>query len=204
MKKTLLFAFVWLTLTVVCGGGLLFAGGGASREKTNQKQVADVADVAEVKDQEYPIRRNPSVVQASGNVYALPAEPLQPEPERLPPPVYAIAGVKGVEIAEGSPLVVDIIVNLPERVTFASGILEGEDVSDWITNLPEGLEARAHKVKKGAKTIRIYISGTPTETKREVVQVKIPSTYLTGDTAMQASSPTEQESFDSWKKSQTE
>jgi hypothetical protein len=204
MKKTLLFAFVWLTLTVVCGGGLLFAGGASSRGKTGQSRVAEVADVAEVKDQDYPIRRNPNVVRASGNVYAWPAEPLKPEPERLPPPVYAIAGVRGVEISEGSPLVVDIVVNLPEKETFARGILEGEDVSDWITNLPDGLEARAHGVKKGAKTIKIYVSGTPTVTMREVVQVSIPSSYLTGGTALQAASPTEQESFDSWQKSQTE
>jgi hypothetical protein len=167
--------------------------------------VADVADVAEVRDVEYLPRRNPGVQRASGSVYALPATALSPEAERLPPPVYAIAGIRGVEIREGNPWeVVDIIVDLPEKETFSRGILEGEDVGEWIQNLPDGLEARAHGVKKGASTIKIYISGTPTVTMRELVRVNIPGTYLTGGSALQFVSPTEQESFDSWKSGQTE
>jgi hypothetical protein len=204
MRKTLLFAFVWLTLTVLSGGGLLYAGGIMGGQKASQARVVDVGDVAEVADQDYPIRRNPSVKQASGSVYALPAKPLNPELERLPPPVYAISGVKGVEIAETSPEVVDIIVNLPEKEKFSRGILEGTDVSDWIPNLPAGLEARAHGVKKGAAVINIFISGTPVITAKTPVQVTIPGTFLEGGAARQFVSPTEQESFDSWQKSQIE
>jgi hypothetical protein len=204
MRKTLLCAFVWLALTVLCGSGSLFAGGIMSRQKADQSRVAEVDDVAEVTDQEYPVRRNPSVQVASGNVYALPAKPLSPELERLPPPVYAISGVKGVEITETSPLVVDIIVNLPEKEKFSRGILEGTDISDWIPNLPEGLEARAHGVKKGATAINIFISGTPAITARTPVQVTIPGTFLEGGAGRRFVSPTEQESFDSWQKSQIE
>jgi hypothetical protein len=205
MKKKLLFVFVLSAMTVFGGGGLLFASGAASREKAEQSRVADVGDVAEVQDVEYPPRRNPGVQVASGPVYAVPAAALNPEAERLPPPVYAISGIKGVEIREGNPWeVVDIIVDLPERETFGRGILEGEDVSSWIQNLPDGLEARAHGVKKGASSIRIYISGVPSVTMREVVRVNIPGAYLTSGSARLFGSPTEQESFDSWQKSRTE
>jgi hypothetical protein len=205
MKKNVMFVFVWLTMTVLWGGGLLFAGGASSRGTTSQSRVADVADVAEVRDVEYLPRRNPGVQVASGSVYALPATALNPEAERIPPPVYAISGIRGEEIQEGSPWeVVDIIVVLPERETFSRGILEGEDVSAWVQNLPPGLEARAHGVKKGAATIKIYVSGVPTVTMREVVRVNIPGTYLTGGSDRLFVSPTEEESYDSWKSSQTE
>jgi hypothetical protein len=205
MKKTVLFVFVWLTAIALSGGGLLFAGGAASREKAGQSQVVDVADVAEVQESDYLPRQNPNVKRASGNVYALPADSLNPEAERLPPPVYAISGVKNIEVHEDSFWeVVDIIITLPEKESFSRGILEGEDISDWIQNLPPGLEARAHGIKKGAKTIKIYVSGTPTITIREVVRVTIPGTYLTGGKDRPFVSPTEQESFDSWKKTQIE
>jgi hypothetical protein len=204
-KNFLLFVFVWLAMTVLCGGSLLFAGGIMGRERTRQFEAADVVDVAEVQDTEYQPRRNPGVQRASGSVYALPATALTPEEERLPPPVYAIAGVRGVEIHENMPMeAVDIIVELPEKETFSRGILEGEDVSGWIPNLPKGLEAKAHGVKKGGKSIKIYISGAPLVTAREPVKVTIPGTYLTGGASRQFVSPTEEESFDSWQKSQTE
>jgi hypothetical protein len=204
MRKTLVCAFVWLALTVLCGGGSLFAGGAMALQRTEQSRVAEVSDVAEVADQEYPIRQNPSVKVASGNVYAVPAKPLSPELERLPPPVYAISGVKGVEISETSRQVVDIIVNLPETEKFSRGILEGEDVSDWITNLPEGLEARAHRVRKGATSVNIFVSGTPVVTAKTQVVVTIPGTFLEGGAAREFKSPTQEESLDSWQKSQTE
>jgi hypothetical protein len=207
MKKKLLFVFVWLAMTALCGGSLLFAGGMFSKlTEQPSRVVAEGADVAEVQDIDYEPRFNRAAVQkASGNVYALPATPLSPESERLPPPVYAISGVKGVEIREYQPLeAVDIIVELPEKETFSRGILEGEDVSDWILNLPGGLEARAHKVKKGAASIKIYISGTPTVTARELIRVEIPGTYLTSNTARQFVSPTEEASFESWEKTQIE
>jgi hypothetical protein len=201
MKKALLFAFVWLT--ILGSGGLLFAGGGASRDKAGQSRVVDVADLAEVRESEYKPRQNPKVQRASGNVYALPAGELKPEDEMLPPPVYAISGVKGVEIGEIWEAV-DIVIDLPEKVTFSRGILEGEDVSGWIEELPPGLEARAHGIKKGAKTVKIYISGTPTVAVRREIKVTIPGTYLTSGNAQDFVSPTEQESFDSWKVNQTE
>jgi hypothetical protein len=204
MKKVLLFAFVWLTM-IASGGGLLFAGGAISRGSASQSRVAEVADVAEVTEIEYMPRQNPNVRQADGNVYAFPATPLNPEAERLPPPVYAISGVRGREINEGQPWeVVDVIVNLPDKETFSRGILEGEDVTDWIENLPAGLEARAHGLKKGDASIKIYISGTPTVTARELIRVTIPGTYLTGGASRQFVSPTEQASYDAWKTTQTE
>jgi hypothetical protein len=205
MKKKLLLVFVLLAMTALCGGSLLFAGGMVSKVTGQSRVVAEGADVAEVPDINYLPRRNPGVQQASGSVYALPATALSPESERLPPPVYAISGVKGVEIQEYLPLeAVDIIVILPEKETFSKGILEGEDVSDWISNLPDGLEARAHKVKKGANSIKIYISGTPVGTAREFITVEIPGTYLTGNNSRRFVSPTEEESFDSWRKAQVE
>jgi hypothetical protein len=99
---------------------------------------------------------------------------------------------------------VDIVVELPGKETFSRGILEGENVSDWIPNLPAGLEARAHKVKTGDSSIKIYISGTPSVTARERVRVTIPGTYLAGGASRQFVSPTEEESFDAWKETQIE
>jgi hypothetical protein len=205
MKKIRLFVFLGLTIA----GLPLYAGGVLDRFRggsdVSQSKVAEVAEVAEVQDRNYMPRRNPGVQQAGGNVYALPASPLMPEAERLPPPVYAISGVKGQEIHENSPLeVVDIVVVLPERETFSRGILEGEDVSNWIPNLPAGLEARAHGIKKGASSIKIYISGTPTETMREAIRVTIPGTYLASNNARDFASPNEQDSYRSWAAGQTQ
>lgn len=203
MKK-MLFVFVGLAISALplCAFGILdssteeISGGGGT--------VAEVRDLAEVPERAYQPRRNPNTQRAGSEVYALPAEALNPEAERLPPPVYAISGVRGQEILEGNPWeVVDIIIDLPERVTFIEGILEGEDVSDWIRNLPNGLEARAHKVKKGAASIKIYVSGTPTVTAREFIRVTIPGTYLSGGASREFISPTEEASFKSWKEGQT-
>jgi hypothetical protein len=207
MKKIVSFVFVWLILTVLGGGELLFAGNLFGQRGAQQAGGGiTVADLPEVEERKDPPRPNPKTGQASGNVYALRAEPLKPAQESLPPPVHAIAGVKGEKMVESgkSATVVDIIVNLPESEKFSKGILEGEDVSDWIENLPEGLEAKAHGIKKGAKTIKIYVSGTPAVTMREVVRVTIPGTYLTGGANRQFVSPTEEESFETWQKSQTE
>jgi hypothetical protein len=202
MNKTKLFVFGGLMMLIV--SGTPFAGGLFQREQTVQGGIPGVAEVAEVPDMDFLPRQNPATATAGGSVYALPAEPLNPEDERLPPPVYAISGVKGVEINEESPnQAVDIVVYLPEKETFSRGILEGQDVSGWIRNLPTGLEARAHGVKKGAVSVKIYISGTPRETGRELITVAIPGTYLTGGTERQFVSPTEEESQKTWENSQT-
>jgi hypothetical protein len=208
MKRIML--FVSLGLAAACilafaGCVTISARGRDSAAAVDQKGVAEVSDVAEVPDLEYLPRRNPSVERASGEVYALPATQLKPEAERLPPPVYAISGVRGQEIHEGNPWeVVDIVIDLPAPETFSRGILEGEDVSNWIRNLPDGLEARAHGIKKGAASIKIYISGTPTVTMREVIQVNIPGTYLSGGNSRNFVSPTEEASFKSWEAGQTQ
>jgi hypothetical protein len=203
MKRFLLVVF--LVLTLVClpvyAKGILDRGDG--RGSTEQGHVAEVADLAEVPDRDYNPRRNPGVQRASGDVFALPASPLMPEAERLPPPVYAISGVKGQEIREDNPLeAVDITINLPANETFSRGILEGADVSNWIRNLPDGLEARAHGIKRGATSIKIYVSGTPAVTMREEIRVNIPGTYLSRGNAREFVSPTEEASFRSWEASQ--
>jgi hypothetical protein len=208
MKRIMLFVSLGLAMSCI----LAFAGCAtfSARERdgaaaSDQKRVAEVGDVAEVAEIEHLPRRNPSVQRASGEVYALPATQLKPEAERLPPPVYAISGVRGQEIQEGNPWeVVDIVIDLPAQETFSRGILEGEDVSSWIRNPPDGLEARAHGIKKGAASIRIYISGTPAVTMREVIRVNIPGTYLTSGSARDFVSPTEEASFKSWEAGQTQ
>jgi hypothetical protein len=193
-----------ITCIPACVTGIFGSAGGRDAA-ADQQSVAEVSDVAEVPERDYLPRRNPAVQRASGDVYALPANQLKPEAERLPPPVYAISGVRGQEIQEiAPPEVVDVVVDLPDPETFSRGILEGEDVSDWIQNLPDGLTAQAHGIKKGAKSIRIYISGTPTVTMREVIRVNIPGTYLTSGRARDFASPTEEESFKSWEAGQTE
>jgi hypothetical protein len=203
MKK--LMAFVFTGLMMLAVGGTLFAGAIFQQGSSTQgRGVADVAAVAEVADREFSPRQNPATIQAGGRVYALPATPLRPEAERLPPPFYAISGIRGVEISEDvNGEVVDIYVTLPERETFSRGILEGEDVSSWIENLPAGLEARAHGVKRGDTVIKMYVSGTPTVTGREIIRVTIPGTYLAGGNARQFVSPSEEESQRVWGTSQT-
>jgi hypothetical protein len=166
--------------------------------------VAEAAEVSEVKDSNFVPRRNPAAGRASSAVYAAPAVPLRPEVERLPTPVYAISGVRNQEIQEGSRgEVVDIVIELPARETFSRGLVEGTDVSDWILNLPSGLEGSAHNVRKGATSIRIYVAGTPTVTAREEIKVRIPGTVLVGGTDLQFVSPTETESISAWEASQT-
>jgi hypothetical protein len=219
MKRIMLLVFTGLVTA-----GMVFARGspetaderggvtGRNSESTSgrtilagaQGTVADVKDIAEVPEQDYIPRQNPAVQRAGGDVYALPADPLKPEAERLPPPVYAISGVRGQKIQENNPWeVVDIVIDLPYQETFSRGILEGEDISAWIRNLPAGLEARAHGTKAGAASIKIYISGTPTVTMREVVRVNIPGTYLSSGSSQNFTSPNEEDSFRSWAASQT-
>jgi hypothetical protein len=216
MKKTMLLAILGLVaagIPVFAGGIFNRSGGQAAinqsgtieaAETPRTVEIAEAAELAEVPNVEYEPRQNPGVQQAVGRVYALPATPLSPEAERLPPPVYAISGVRGQEISEGSPLeAVDIVINLPDQVSFSRGILEGEDVSGWIRNLPTGLEARAHGIKSGDRSIKIYISGTPTVTMREVIRVNIPGTYLSGGASRDFVSANEEESFGVWEAGQT-
>jgi hypothetical protein len=204
-------AYVFRRLACACilivgGAGLSFGGGlldgGAKAAKATK--TAEAAEVAEVAETNYVPNRNPAAGRASSAVYALPALPLKPEAERLPTPVYAISGVRNQEIQDGSLWeVVDIVVELQDKVTFSRGLVEGADVSDWILNLPAGLEGRAHNVKKGATSVKIYIAGTPTVTAREEIKVKIPGTYLSGGADIQFVSPTETESISAWEASQT-
>jgi len=189
-------------LIIGCAG--LSSGVGGRQSIGGQSNVAEAAAIAEVQDSDYEPRRNPAAGRASSTVYALPAIPLKPEAERLPTPVYAISGIRGREIQESNPWeVVDIWVELPANESFSRGIVEGEDKSDWIVNLPAGLEGRVHGIKKGATSIHIYVSGTPTVTAREEIKVKIPGTYLTGGVDLQFISPNEVESLSAWEASQT-
>ena len=170
-----------------------------------QRAVADVADMPAVADVPSVPRRNPLTQRAEGDTYALPAVALKPEAERLPPPVYAISGVKGQELNENNPWweVVDVVIILPEKESFSRGILEGYEVTSWFGNLPKGLEALAHNVKKGATQIKIYVHGTPEETWRDTVKVNIPGTYLAGGRDRTFISPTEEASFEAWENQQT-
>jgi hypothetical protein len=206
MKKVESYVFsglIMVCLLVVGCAGL--SSGTSGRQSTGgQGNVVEAAVIAEVQDSDYQPRRNPAAEQATSAVYALPAVPLKPEAERLPTPVYAISGIRGQEIQEGNPWeVVDIWVKLPANEFFSRGIVEGEDVSDWIVNLPAGLEGRVHNVRRGATSVHIYISGTPEVTAREEIRVKIPGTYLTGGSELNFKSPTEVESNSAWEASQT-
>jgi hypothetical protein len=171
---------------------------------TEVARVSEAVEVSEVAEVDFVPRRNPAAGRAISTVYADTALPLKPEAERLPTPVYAISGVRNQEIQENSLWeVVDIVVELTAGETFSRGLVEGADVSDWILNLPTGLEGRAHNVKKGDASIRIYVTGTPTVTARQEIKVKIPGTYLTGGANLQFVSPTETESRNAWEASQT-
>jgi hypothetical protein len=202
--ESYVFRRVAMACLLIVGGAVLSFGGGKVESTGGQSSVTETAEVAEVQDITYDLGRNPAAGRASTEVYALPALPLKPEAERLPTPVYAISGVKNQAIQESSPWeVVDIVVILPAKETFSRGLVEGADVSNWILNLPAGLEGRAHNVKRGATSIRIYVAGTPSVTAREEIKVRIPGTYLSGGTDLQFVSPTETESISAWEASQT-
>jgi hypothetical protein len=207
MKKLMVFVFAGLMMLVV--SGTLFAGGGRddsiSGGGTARAEVIDQVPV----DKSLPQRDRRTIAAEwrtdEGGVHALPATKLDTWEEVLPPPFYAISGVRGQAIREeGSAIeAVDIRIDLPKGEKFARGLLGGDDVSSWIENLPAGLEARAHRVRKGATYILIYISGTPTVTAREVIRVTVPSTYLTRGAALQFVSPTEEENQTTWVDRQT-
>jgi hypothetical protein len=207
-------SYVFKRLVMVCilivgCAGLSFGGGNkesiGDEPGLKPRLPAEAGVIAEVEEGVYIPNRNPDAGTASTAVYAEPAAQLKPERERLPTPVYAISGVRNQEIHESTPgqEAVDIVVILPERETFSRGLVEGADVSDWILNLPAGLEGRAHNVKKGATSIRIYVAGTPTVTARAEIRVRIPGTYLTGGTDKLFDSPTEAESISAWEADQT-
>jgi hypothetical protein len=215
MKKELVFVFAGLIMISfsVFGAGLTDSRSRSSG--SNRRGVSEGEDLAEVPDIDYVPRQNPLIqragvvrpedLRAKGDVYALPATALKPEEERLPPPVYAISGVKGQEINENDPWweVVDIVVVLPEKEKFSRGLIEGHEVNDWILNLPKGLEAKVHRIRKGATTIKIYISGTPEETMRDTIRVTIPGEFLESGTNREFSSPTEIDSRKAWEDIQT-
>ena len=204
MKKVMIFGMIagLVPLSLTACGSLF---GGSRSVAPQARVVAEVADLAEVADTLYEPRRNPATTAAGSTIYPLPATPLKPESERLPPPVYAVSGVKGQPISEADPHeVVDIVMLLPAGTTFSRGILEGEDISDWFRNLPPGLEALAHGVKRGAASIKVYISGIPSITGRSEIQAAIPAQYLSSNQNLSFKSPTESESYEAWAASQTQ
>jgi hypothetical protein len=192
MKKLLVTVIV-LSVT----GASVFAAGildfAKKEPSSSRSSVATAADLAEVPDEAYYPRRNPRAEQAQGEVYAVPAKNLKEPVEALPPPVYAISGVKNQEIRVTYPTeVVDIVVILPEGDSFNRDISETWDATAWIQNLPSGLTARAHEVKKGAREIRLFVSGTPTEARRSNIRVKIPASFLANGREREFVSSTEE------------
>jgi hypothetical protein len=202
MKKALFLVAAGLTMLSVStfGAGLFERRSGET----------DQAWVAEVPEGDIEARFNPAVAgrRAEGNPYALLATDFSPATEKLPPPYYAISGVKGQEILEPvggkAREAVDIVVDLPQNESFVRGLIEGTDVSSWIVNLPRGLEARAHALRRNAKSIRIYVSGTPEVTARAIVSVNIPGNYLKGGVDLRYDSPSADESYNSWREKQTQ
>jgi hypothetical protein len=206
MKKLMVLVFAGLMMLVVSGS--LFANGGQDLPGQGGTARAEEIDQVPV-DKSLPQRDRRTIAAEwrtnDGGVHALPATKLDTWEEVLPPPFYAISGVRGQPIREdGSAMeAVDIRIDLPKGEKFSRGLMGGDDVSSWIENLPAGLEARAHRVRKGATYILIYISGTPTVTAREVIRVTVPSTYLTRGAAVQFVSPTEEENQTTWVDRQT-
>jgi putative protein kinase ArgK-like GTPase of G3E family len=195
MKKAKFFGFAGLLIVSFAVSGCALLGGLVPKKAVVQTVTAEVAEVA---DTVYQPRRNPVTATAQGDTYAVPASTLSPEAERLQPPVYAISGVKGQDIGEIWEAV-DVVLQLRNKDTFAQRIPEGTYVTDWFANLPKGLEARAHGVRKGANIIKIYVSGKPEETRREEVKVSIPTRYITNGNAQQPFvSPTEAQSQKAW------
>ncbi|MDR2477095.1 MAG: hypothetical protein LBD18_04835 [Treponema sp.] len=75
----------------------------------------------------------------------------------------------------------DIIIRLVDT-SFQAPIKEGEDLSAWFVNMPEGLTATAHvpeggsklAAEKGAAQVLVTIEGTPRQTVNQPIKVIIP------------------------------
>ena len=207
MKKELFYVFAMLILISISLTGCV-----------NLSARPEEAFPAEVPNVDYQPRRwgeeearwgypenkrvNTQIGTAQGAVYAQPAKSRVEDGAReLPPPVYAISGVKNQEIHEIWENV-DIVLILPEKDSFNRRIPGGTDVIGWIQNDLHGLEARIHEVKKGAKNARIYISGKSTQTMRETIRVLVPAEFLKSGQPRQFTSPSEEETLKAWNEQQ--
>jgi hypothetical protein len=193
-----------LLCVVLAGCAGLFGASKRTSQVSEAGLIPEVPDIGTYNPDHNPQGGRASTRPETGGAFALPATVLRPEAPNLPTPVYSISGIKGQEISDKWywPEVVDVRVDLPPKVSFNRRIYEGEDVSDWIVNLPQGLEGRAHAVKKGASYILIYVTGKPKETMREQVRVRIPGTFLSNNAAFDTASPNEAESLKAWEESQ--
>ncbi|MDO4773034.1 MAG: S-layer homology domain-containing protein, partial [Bacillota bacterium] len=55
-----------------------------------------------------------------------------------------------------------------------------ESVNTWFKNLPAGLEAKVKQLDSTKKIVTLVITGTPTEVKKAVMEIRIPGAKLTG------------------------
>jgi hypothetical protein len=74
----------------------------------------------------------------------------------------------------------DVRVLFPDNVRFKETIPDRTDVTSWITNLPAGLVGNMHEATGTAKEFKILVTGTPSETRKEVIKVTIPGEFLIG------------------------
>ena len=86
-----------------------------------------------------------------------------------------VSGTTGSAITDA-----DVVVTIAND-KLASEIAADTDLSSWITNLPEGLEAKAKTIAAAEATaVTIKISGIPTADSSEPIAVTVPSASLTG------------------------
>jgi hypothetical protein len=75
----------------------------------------------------------------------------------------------------------DITINLIET-SIQVPVRNGENVTDWFLNIPEGLKATAHATDpeakfaadKGATQVIVTIEGTPTQTINQPIKIRVP------------------------------
>jgi hypothetical protein len=160
----------------VCAAALLaavlMACGSLGTAKTS-----DVSTMVKVVNADAPVAKEVTTAKnAPGNIQVLPPTAFKPDKDGLGDLYSAIAGNRNTEIYPK-----DVKVVFPEGVRFKETISDKTDVSGWITNLPSGLVGHIHEAaggEKGAKEFRIYVSGTPLETRKEPVKVTIPGSFL--------------------------
>jgi hypothetical protein len=145
------------------------------------KKAASGSPVAII-DAAVPVAKEKTVKAAPGSIQILGPTGFKVLKDTSGEVFSAIVGNKDTEINPK-----DVKVTFPTGITFRELVADRTDVSSWITNLPAGLVANIHEAADGVKEFRILVSGLPTETKKEPVQITIPGSFLTNgsDTSIQ-------------------
>jgi hypothetical protein len=149
----------------------------ASCSSTGSSAKAGTGSPVAVVDVAAPKAQEKTVKTAPGSIQVLKPTGFKPAKDNLGEIYSAIVGNKDTEINPK-----DVKVTFPDGIAFLETVEDRTDVTTWITNLPDGLTANIHEALSGKKEFLMLVSGTPSETRKEPIQVTVPGSFLTGGT----------------------